>query len=301
MMEYQHITVQDSVWDVMAHPAFEGRGRFLFPWDEDGRYPKAMTMADAPSLLLWHTNMKAQEMVDGINYLIDERNRGNQVLYDYYTEDEKEHDQAKRNTGLFFFRGRPGAPFAVVSAGGGFYYVGSLHGGFPPAMEINRKGYNVFVLKYQVGQGETISSRDLIAAVHFIRSNAEELHVAPDGFSLWGGSAGARLSSNASYGEGGIRRSEIIHPAAVIMAYTTFAGRPSFSAEDPAAFMIAGTNDWIVPAEHMPARAAKMRKAGIPVECTILPGVEHGFGTGKGMKAEGWIDKAVDFWERQIR
>lgn len=35
--------------------------------------------------------------------------------------------------------------------------------------------------------------------------------------------------------------------------------------------MIAGTNDWIVPAEHMPARAAKMRKASIPAECTILP------------------------------
>ena len=192
-------------------------------------------------------------------------------------------------------------PLLLFRQAGDFIYVGSLHGGFPPAMEINRKGYNVFVLKYRVGQGETISSRDLIAAVHFIRSNAEELHVAPDGFSLWGGSAGARLSSNASYGEGGIRRSELIHPAAVIMAYTTFAGRPSFSAEDPAAFMIAGTNDWIVPAEHMPARAAKMRKAGIPVECTILPGVEHGFGTGKGMKAEGWIDKAVDFWERQIR
>ena len=109
-----------------------------------GRYPKAMTMADAPSLLLWHTNMKAQEMVDGVNCLIDERNRGNQVLYDYYTEDEKEHDPTKRNTGLFFFRGRPGAPFAVVSAGGGFYYVGSLHGVYdicrPAFLFIRRSG-----------------------------------------------------------------------------------------------------------------------------------------------------------------
>lgn len=97
---------------------------------------------------------------------------------------------------------------------------------------------------------------------------------------LWNG--GRRWEQKYSYILG-IRRSELIHPAAVIIAYTTFAGRPSFSAEDPAAFMIAGTNDWIVPAEHMPARAAKMRKAGIPAECTILPGVEHGFGTGKGI------------------
>ena len=65
--------------------------------------------------------------------------------------------------------------------------------------------------------------------------------------------------------------------------------------------MIAGTNDWIVPAEHMPARAAEMRKAGIPAECTILPGIEHGFGTGKGMEAEGWIDKAIVFWEQQMK
>ncbi|MDE6590448.1 MAG: alpha/beta hydrolase, partial [Oscillospiraceae bacterium] len=223
------------------------------------------------------------------------------VLYDFYTDEEKRADPSKCDTGLFYFRGKPRAPFAVVSAGGGFYYVGSLHGSFPHAIELSKKGYNVFALKYRVGQGETVSSRDLIAAVHFIRTHAEELGTVPDDYSLWGGSAGARISSNVSYGEGGIRRSELLHPAATIMSYTTFAGRPSFSANDPAGFMIAGTNDWIVPAEHMPARATKMQKAGIPVECIILPGVEHGFGTGKGMEAEGWMDKAVAFWEAQIR
>ena len=189
----------------------------------------------------------------------------------------------------------------MVSAGGGFYYVGSLHGSFPHAIELSKKGYNAFALKYRVGQGETVSSRDLIAAVRFIRSHAETLDTIPDNYSLWGGSAGARISSNVSYGEGGIHRPELLHPAAAIMAYTTFAGRPTFSSDDPAGFMIAGTNDWIVPAGHMPARAAKMQKVGIPVECIILPGVEHGFGTGRGMEAAGWMDKAVAFWERQMK
>ncbi len=295
---YPHIIAKTPVWDVIRHPAFQGRGKLLFPWDEDHRYPKNMTMAQAPSLLLWHTNMDVGEMIQGVNRLIDDINDGKQVLYDFYSTEDKCADPSKKNTGLFFLRGMPGAPFAVVSAGGGFYYVGSLHGGFPPAIELNRHGYNVFVLKYRVGQGETISSRDLIAAVHFILAHANELEVNSKGYSLWGGSAGARLSSNASYGEGGIHRSEIIHPAAVVMAYTTFAGKPAFSSDDPAAYMIAGTRDWIVPSDHMPARAAIMRNAGIPVECRILPGVEHGFGTGKGMQAEGWMKQAIAFWEQ---
>lgn len=105
---YPHITADDSVWDVMAHPAFQGRGKLLFPWDEDNRYRMGMTMADVPSLLLWHTNMHVQEMVDGVNYLIDEANSGMQILYDFYTEDEKKADPSKRDTVLFYFRGRPG-------------------------------------------------------------------------------------------------------------------------------------------------------------------------------------------------
>lgn len=66
---------------------------------------------------------------------------------------------------------------------------------------------NAFVLNYRVGNGDELpASLELIAAVEFIRSHAEELEVAPEGYSLWGGSAGARMCSDTSYGEGGIRR-----------------------------------------------------------------------------------------------
>ena len=297
---YQHITLQTKIWDVIENPAFGGRGKLLFPWDEDSRYTEDMTMEDAPSLLLWHTNMDAENMVDCVNYLIDEVNGGNQILYDFYTEEEKAADPSKDATGLFFFRGEPDAPFAVVSAGGGFAYVGSLHGGFPLAMELNRHGYNAFVLKYRVGMGETPASEDLIAAVDYIRKHAEELKVSPSDYSLWGGSAGARISGNVSYADGGIKLSEKIHPAAVLMAYTTFAETATYEATDSPCFMIAGTNDWIVPKDYMPMIAEKMRDVGIDVECTILSGVQHGFGTGKGMEAEGWMEDAIEFWEKHM-
>jgi hypothetical protein len=35
-------------------------------------------------------------------------------------------DVGEAEAGLFFFRGKPGAPFAAISPGGGLAYVGSL-------------------------------------------------------------------------------------------------------------------------------------------------------------------------------
>lgn len=44
-----------------------------------------------------------------------------------------------------------------------------------------------------------------------------------------------------------------------------------------------------------------MKTAGINVECRILKDVKHGFGTGRGTAAEGWIDDAIEFWEKQMK
>ena len=60
---YQHIAIDTPILDAIHHPAFQGRGRLLFPWDDDSRYRRGMTMADASALHLWHTNMDAHEMV----------------------------------------------------------------------------------------------------------------------------------------------------------------------------------------------------------------------------------------------
>ena len=152
---------------MIEHPAFKGKGNLLFPWDDKRQNHPEQSMLHAPDLHLWHTHMDPQQMVDGLNHLIDDINAGKQVIYDIYSEQEKEKDPEKRNTGLLFFRGNPGAPFGIICPGGGFYYVGSLHAGFPVAMELNKHGYNAFVLNYRVGDyipGEYKSNEDLIRA-----------------------------------------------------------------------------------------------------------------------------------------
>jgi len=52
---------------------------------------------------------------------------------------------------LFFFKGDPGARFAVCNAGGGFAYVGAIHDSFPHALELSKLGYNAFALIYRPG------------------------------------------------------------------------------------------------------------------------------------------------------
>lgn len=302
MGKYNHISENDLIKDVMRHPAFHEWGGLIFPWDDPRRYSRNMRMLDAPSLHLWHTNMDVSLMVNGVNRMIDDIGNGERVFYDFYSDREKAVDCTKKLTGLFFFRGKPNAPFAVICPGGGFYYVGSLHEGFPLAMELNRNGYNAFVLKYRVGRGvshEKQASEDLIAAVNYIRSHADELQVSPDDYSVWGGSAGARMCSNATYGEGGIKRSiGVIHPAVTVIAYTYFAGHPAFAPTDSPAYLIVGTDDWIVPYQDVRERANGMRASGIDVECHILKHTQHGFGVGNNTPAEGWMKQAMAFWEK---
>lgn len=57
-----------------------------------------------------------ERTVEIANYLKDQASSGNQVFYDIYTEEEKAENPDKENTGLFFFRGEPGAKTAIVNA-----------------------------------------------------------------------------------------------------------------------------------------------------------------------------------------
>ena len=44
----------------------------------------------------------------------------------------------------------------------------------------------------------------------------------------------------------------------------------------------------------------ELDEMGIPTEFHHYPGLRHGFGLGTGTVAEGWIDEAAAFWQRQV-
>lgn len=285
-------TVDTAIYDVVNDPVFGDYGRLIFPVDD--RYYSGDTLGDLH--LTYYSNIDPNETVEIANYMKEHTSAGDTIFYDIYTEEEKAADPAKEDTGLFFFKGNPGERFAVCNAGGAFAYVGAMHDSFPHALELSKQGYNAFALIYR--PGAQTACEDLARAIQFIFEHAEELEVNTDGYSLWGGSAGARMAAwVGSYGTAAFGADDLPQPAAVIMQYT---GLSEYSEGDPATFVTVGESDGIANWRVMKQRLDGMRSLGIDTEFHSYPGLSHGFGLGTGTVAEGWIDEAIAFWKRQL-
>jgi acetyl esterase/lipase len=296
-----HLGSKSTIGDILHHPAFAGFSRLILPWD-DRVYDEQMQLTRIGSLLPYHSHVDPETVASALNRMVDDAARGQTVFYRFYSETQRKQQPEKANTGLFFFRGAPGAPFAVISPGGGFAYVGSVHEGFPYAEAISRKGYNAFVLKYRAGAGGMVATQDLAAAVSYILRNAEKLGVAKS-YSLWGSSAGARMAAAiGSHGVANYGGDDVPRPSAIVMAYTAHS---DYSPTEPPTFVVVGEEDGIAPPAIMESRVAALRKSGTPVEYHKYRNLGHGFGLGTGTSAEGWIFEAIRFWEtsmgREIR
>ena len=282
-----------KVWDVINDPAFGGYGRLIFPVDLT--IEKSLTLREVGHILPWYNYVNPLRTVEIANYLKTKAEAGEQIFYDIYSDAEKAADPAKKNTGLFFFRGNPGEKFAIVNAGGGFTYVGAMHDSFPHALELAKKGFNAFGLIYR--PGAMTASEDLARAIAFIFEHPDELEVSTMGHSLWGGSAGARMAAwvgthgTAAYGE-----AEYPRPAAVIMQYT---GLSEVTGNEPPTYACVGTSDGIASFSVMQTRIDQIKANGTNAEIEIFDNLPHGFGLGEGTIAEGWLDHAVKFWEDQ--
>ncbi|MBO5283945.1 MAG: alpha/beta hydrolase [Lachnospiraceae bacterium] len=287
-----HYTVDTPISDVINDPVFGDYGRLIFPVDD--WYYSGDTLGELH--LTYYSNLDPNETVEITNYMKEHAGAGDVIFYDIYTEEEKAADPAKEDTGLFFFKGTPGERFAVCNAGGAFAYVGAMQDSFPHALELSKQGYNAFALIYR--PGAQTACEDLARAIQFIFEHAEELEVNTDGYSLWGGSAGARMAAwVGSYGTAAFGADAFPQPAAVIMQYT---GLSEYSESDPATFVTVGESDGIAGWRVMKRRLDGMSALGIDTEFHSYPGLGHGFGLGTGTVAEGWLDEAIAFWQRQL-
>ena len=285
-------TVDTAISDVINYPAFGSWGRLIFPVNSG--YYSGNTLGNLR--LTWYNNIDPQKTVEIANYMKEHSDNGKVIFYDIYTDEEKAADPAKADTGLFFFKGEPNAKFAVCNAGGGFAYVGAMHDSFPHALELSKMGYNAFALIYRPGWDT--ACEDLARAISFIFANAEELEVDTNDYSLWGGSAGGRMAAYlGTYGTAYFGGDDLPKPSACIIQYT---GHSEYSADDPPTYSCVGTSDGIANWRTMEMRLDAMSALGIPTEFHAYEGLSHGFGLGTGTVAEGWINDAVAFWERQV-
>lgn len=290
--EPQHFTTSTRIADVMADPVFGDHGRLMFPVESG--YCSGSTIGNLR--LTWYNHIDPKKSTEVLNDLWSRASDGETIFFDIYSDEEKRVDPDKEDTGLFFFKGDPGAKFAICNAGGGFSYVGAIHDSFPHALELSKKGYNAFALIYR--PGAQTACEDLSRAISFVFEHADELQVDVRDYSLWGGSAGARMANwVGTYGTAYFGEADLPRPSMICMQYT---GLSEVTGYEPPTYSCVGTSDGIANYRMMENRITAIQKNGTDAMIEVFSGLPHGFGLGAETSAEGWIFNAIGFWESQM-
>lgn len=294
-----YFDAQTPVFDVMDDALFGDYGRLLFPVTGYHAPDASTTLETLGEKLTWYNYYNVDTTIDVLSFLAREREAGRHIFYPIYDAEEMNADPSKLDTGLFYFRAQgteEPQPFAICNAGGGFSYVAAIHDSFPQALTIARSGNAAFALIYR--PNARTACEDLARAITWIIEHADELNVDAGNYSLWGGSAGARMaawlgdSGTEAFGEKVMPR-----PHAVVMQYTGLSEySPSF---EPPTYACCGTADWIADWRVMKERLEAISTLGVPTKFESFEGLPHGFGLGVDTIAEGWINNALTFWKEQ--
>lgn len=205
-------------------------------------------------------------------------------------------------------------PTILVLPGGGYGFVSDREGE-PVARYFNAAGFNCFVLRYSVNQGEACFPAPLYQAakaVEYIRQNCDEFNVDPSRVFVIGFSAGGHLAAWLSNGCGsdlakslGIDET-LSKPNGQVLCYPVITSEKGlanegsfvnlFGCEDfrerselpdlscermitknsPPAFIWQTVDDDIVPSENSLIMASALKRAGVPFELHMYESGPHG-------------------------
>jgi acetyl esterase/lipase len=258
------------------------------------------------------------------------------MTYQLYTKNEiKERPKRKFVTLDSYIIGND-APTVLVCPGGAYRIVSDFNEGKPFAEELNKRGYNAFVLFYSIGEENArypYPLEDVARALQFIKSKAGEFEIDADRISLMGSSAGGHLTAlfSAQYKkfetayEG---TTYSLKPSALLLVYpvitmgelthkesrTNLLGALSGKTEREAAsveknitddypptFTWHNKDDKSVDYRNSVMLKEALDKCGVKNEMLLFEKGGHGVGLAAGLEADGWIDKAIDFLDSIVK
>ena len=205
---WNYFSSKNTIKDILESKEFSSFANLLVT--ETDKKDLNVHLNEFQRIIPYYLNVTARHTIESLDYLYDEVKKENQIFYPiYHIKHIKEKEELK-DTGLFFFRGKKKAPFALILPGG-YSYKSLIHEGFPLALRISRVGYNAFELSYR--QKKVLSgSQDLVKAVNYIKNNFSMFGVSKEDYSLWGASTGAQIIINV------IQTSEKTFSAGIIMS-----------------------------------------------------------------------------------
>lgn len=205
-------------------------------------------------------------------------------------------------------------PAVIVVPGGGYAMVSKREGG-PIAAEFFANGFQAFVLTYEVTPDVAYPEQllELSAAVDYVKTHAEELHVNADEVFAVGFSAGGHLTGNLAVEYQAVPQKAGVplncKPTAVGLAYPVISRKDghvgsfdnllvgyteeaqeellktlnlneAVTKDTPPAFIWTTATDEIVPCKNSLHYAEALAKAGVEFELHIYPRGNHGAATG---------------------
>lgn len=236
------------------------------------------------------------------------------------------HRKSKFKLYKYLIRDGNQHPVALICPGGGYHRIDSYAEGYPIVKKLNKMGYHAFVLYYRYAENGSfpIPMEDLARALREICSHAAFWHLDMTGYSLWGASAGGHLAAYFA-SESGFAQYGLPKPGTVILSYPVItmgccthpgsrdhllgAGASEtlirktsvenlVTSDYPPTFLWWGEDDRIVDPENSLLMLRALENNRVPHEAVSYPGVDHGVGIGEGLSCEGWLKKAVAFWEK---
>ena len=310
--QYKKITGKKSFRYLENHPAFKEYKDYIIPWKDP------LNKAVMPYLSLQSVcrvnHFGTESVVDGFNFMLRMDQEGKNRYCQFYDSNEIAVEQSKKDTGIVFIPGETNAPFALIVPGGGMTCICALAEGFPVAEKLHKYGYNIFLLKYRVSprrneesmehikKQQKFANEDFGNAVCYILKNSGQLGVNDQNYSVWGFSAGGQLCQIWGMdNEYGYKAYGLTSPTVSVLAYSGWTDdvREEEYITEPPTFLAYTIKDTVIGSENVKNienYANILRKRGKAEESVFIK-AKHGFGTGTGTDAEGWIEKAVEFWK----
>lgn len=255
------------------------------------------------------------------------------MIYSIYSKKEIKERPQRKKVALESYVIGENAPTVLICPGGAYKFVSDSNEGRPYAKTLNSRGYNAFVLFYSVGSGNgrfPYPLEDTARAVQFIKSKAAELKINADKISLMGSSAGGHLCAffatqykrfEKEY-EGKIyslkphslvlsypviTMGELTHKVSRKIFLGAFSGKEERAKASvelniteiyPPVFMWHNKDDASVDVRNSIMLHEALDEKGIQNELHLYEKGGHGIGLAEGADAEGWIDKAIVFLDR---
>lgn len=334
----EQITMNDSLEDILNNERINKKLHNLFSpvyYADIKKMFRKMKLKHMVKLCKtsWGSPFPAHGLLDCANLILSRRIAGELISIPIWKENEGDEDLEDVVLIPFLQKEVKNGPCVILCPGGSYTRVAAHREGLPVARELNRRGYQVFILNYRVNPCLYLKpQQDVLRAIRFVRANHVKLGIDPADIMLMGFSAGGHLCATAAalfdciedptkrYADvsGCPDKLCLCYPVISFVEHCHEGSRDhllgaeasdelkrSLSAElivsrgYPKTFIWACADDPVVSAENTRLMNQALIAKHAACEMKIYPNGGHGIGLGEGTSAAGWLPEALRYLEEK--